>query len=381
MEAGQNKKVSEAAKMLSKLGASKGGKARAEALTPEERQMIAREAVTTRWLREKENPVKTGHTTQAKILKATHGSADRPLRIGDIEIPCYVLEDGRRVIVETGMRAALALGRGGLPRVDGVQGYRLTSFVAGKRIKPFIPERLYNTITRPIPFRTPAGVRAYGYEATVLVDLCTAVLAARDAGVLQKQQQHIAERCEILVRGFARVGVIALVDEATGYQEERDREELHKILAAYISEELLPWAKRFPDEFFREMFRLRGWQYHPMTKQGPRKAGELTSQIVYEKLPPSVLEELRSRNPVIRKGKRKYKHHQFLTEEIGHEHLKNHLIGVTTLMRASTTWREFELALERAFPSYQKPAQIEMMLDMKGHYEMADHQGAEIKQA
>jgi hypothetical protein len=270
-----DRQVRQAAQMLSKLGASKGGKARANALTPEQRQIIAREAITARWNRRKEQ------TGKEKILKATHGSPDRPLRIGDIEIPCYVLEDGRRVIVETGMRTALALGRGGLPKVDGIQGYRLSSFVAGKRLRPFIQESLYNTITRPIPFRTPTGTRAYGYEATILVDLCTAVLAARDAGVLQKQQQHIAERCEILVRGFARVGVIALVDEATGYQEERDREELHKLLAAYISEELLPWAKRFPDEFFREMFRLRGWQYHPMTKQGPRKAGELTSQIVY----------------------------------------------------------------------------------------------------
>jgi hypothetical protein len=29
---------------------------------------------------------------------------------------------------------------------------------------------------------------------------------------------HIVDRCEMLVRGFVRVGIIALVDEATGFR-------------------------------------------------------------------------------------------------------------------------------------------------------------------
>jgi len=53
--------------------------------------------------------------------------------------------------------------------------------------------------------------------------LCETVLQARKDGKLQSQQMHIAEQCEILVRGFARVGIIALVDEATGYQDYRSR--------------------------------------------------------------------------------------------------------------------------------------------------------------
>jgi hypothetical protein len=74
----------------------------------------------------------------------------------------------------------------------------------------------------PIRFQAPTGGSpATGYEATILPDLCEAVLAARQEGTLRADQLHIAKRCEILVRGLARVGIIALIDEATGYQINR----------------------------------------------------------------------------------------------------------------------------------------------------------------
>src|SRR5712692_10382868 len=85
----------EAAQTLSELGASKGGKARAQKLTSDERKEIARHAAASRWSKV---PAKG-----PRLVKATHGSPDRPLRIGDLEIPCYVLEDGRRVLVQRGM--------------------------------------------------------------------------------------------------------------------------------------------------------------------------------------------------------------------------------------------------------------------------------------
>jgi hypothetical protein len=146
------------------------------------------------------------------------------------------------------------------------------------------------------------------------------------------------------------VGVIALVDEATGYQAVRDRDELHKILAAYINDELLPWSKRFPDEFYRELFRLRGWPYSPPSPKRPKYVGKLTNELVYEKLPPGVLEELRGKNPVVKDGWRRYRHHQFLTMDIGNPHLEKHVTAVTTLMRVSATWSRFKKLFDRAFP-------------------------------
>ena len=153
------------------------------------------------------------------------------------------------------------------------------------------------------------------------------------------------------MRGLAHVGIIALVDEATGYQYDRSRDDLHRILAAYISEELMPWAQRFPDSFYKELFRLRGWQYNPPSLKRPKMVGKLTAQLVYEQLPPGVLARLREKNPVVRSGYRRHKHHQFLTDDIGDTHLEKQLVSVTTLMRVSPDWKTFKTLFGRAFPS------------------------------
>ena len=347
MEKNQNKKVSEAAKTLSKLGASKGGKARAEALTPEERQIIARDAINTRWAREK------GGGGQEDILTATHGSPDRPLRIpdgiGHIEIPCYVLEGEQRVVIQKNMMEALALSQGTASVKK--EGDRLTKFATGKRLSPYISVRLVDVINKPIRFRTTTGNIAYGYEATILADICEAVLAAREANVLQKQQAHIAARCEILMRGFARVGIIALIDEVTGYQDIRARKALEKILEVYISDQLLKWAKTFPDDFYKEIFRLKGWKYSMLGfDKRPQIIGKYTKDIVYARLAPFVLEELERLNPPNEKGRRKNKLFQWLTEDVGHPKLKELLIGEIALMKASSNWNNFMAMLRRVYP-------------------------------
>ena len=184
MEKNNQKEASEAARTLAKLGASKGGKARAEALTPEQRKEIAREAITARWERVKER------RDPEKLPMATHGSPDHPLRIGDVEIPCYVLEDGRRVVVQEHMLNAMGMTQTGNTRSGTLN--RLHSFVVQNRLKPFISEDLATCTANPIQFRTTRGILAKGYEATLLADICEAVLAARDAKLLLKQQEHIA---------------------------------------------------------------------------------------------------------------------------------------------------------------------------------------------
>lgn len=293
-----------------------------------------------------------------KVPKAICGAPDRPLRIGnDIEIPCYVLEDGKRVLVMTGMIKALDMKPGTAAKKE--TGDRITKFISTKGIKPKVSSKLNDMIKNPIKFKVTHGGIAYGYEATILADICDAVLAARKEGKLHWQQEHIAEQCEILVRGFARVGIIALVDEATGYQEIRDRDELHRILELYIAKELLPWTRRFPPEFYKQLFRLRGWQYTPLSVKRPQYVGILTNELIYEKLPPGVLDELREKNPKTTKGYRKHRHHQFLTENIGNPHLERHIASVTTLMRVSANWRNFKSLFQRAF-SKDAHEQIEM---------------------
>jgi hypothetical protein len=312
--------------------AAKGGNARAEALSAERRSEIARKAVEARW--------------HASLPQATHGSAERPLRIGEIEIPCYVLNDGRRVLVQSGMLIGLDMKQGTAGRGG---GDRLAKFIATKSVNPFVKPELADLIIEPIKFKTPSGVIAYGYEATVLADLCDAVLEARKVGKLNYQQEHIAERCETLVRGFARVGIIALVDEATGFQDDRKKDELAQILQAYINEELRPWVHTFPNEFFKQIYRLNNWPYNPNSSKRNQQVGHWINRYIYNLLPPGVLQELRRRSPKNERGNRPHKLFQVLTADIGNEHLDRLLSTVTTLMRVSDDKRDFKDNIAKAF--------------------------------
>lgn len=320
------------------VGRAKGGKARAAALSCEERSLISKRAAAARW--------------DKSILKATHGSDDHPLRIGNLEIPCYVLEDGTRVLSQGGMISSLGMTRGGA----GGGGDRLAAFAGGKLISPFISNDLINAIRTPIKFQAKSGGQAaYGYPATILADICDAVLAARAAGVLQSQQEHIAKQCEILVRGFARVGIIALVDEATGYQKDRAKDALAQILEAFVAKELQPWVKTFPMEFYEQMFRLRGLPYPTERFGRPQYFGLLTNDIVYRRLAPGVLAELKKgAEKAKNEGKPQGKLHQRLTKDFGHPKLREHLASVVTVMKLSDKWEDFKAKLDRIHPAYHE---------------------------
>jgi P63C domain len=317
---------------------SLGGKARAALLSPEKRSEIARQSARARW--------------SLALPRALYGSADQPLKIGDIEIDCYVLDNGIRVISQRAMFKGLGFSRGGAREnsENEEDGAELPRFATQNWLNPFINIDLDMALRNPILFATGSG-RAYGYPATILPDICDAILAARAANATTPRQESIIQRCELLVRGFARVGIIALVDEATGYQKVRARDELQKILSAYISPELLPWAKRFPDNFYEHLHRVRGWEYKPNSNARTAYIGKLTNFLIYEQLPKGILQELRQRNPRNPVTKRRrHAHHQMLTDDIGHPHLERQIIAVTTLLSVSDDWAEFARLFTKKFP-------------------------------
>ncbi|MBA4220189.1 MAG: hypothetical protein C0458_05605 [Methylobacterium sp.] len=317
----------------------KAGLARLERMTPERRREVASAGAQARWA--KADPERD------QLPRAEFGDDKKPLKIGEIEIPCYVLDDERRVLTVTGMQRAMNMAVGG-SMVRGLNRFEL--FTSGERIKPYVFNDLAERVRNPIIFITPTGGRAYGYEAETLVELCEAVLAARAAGVLQKQQLPIAQQCELIIRGLARVGIVALVDEATGFQEVRKRDALHKILEAYIAPDLLPWTQRFPSSFYEEMFRLHDWPYDPASVKRPGVVGKFTNQFIYERLPEGVLEELKRKNPKDDLGRRRLRHHQFLTEDVGHPHLEKQITKTITLMQASDNWAMFKRLFSKVFP-------------------------------
>jgi hypothetical protein len=262
------------------------------------------------------------------------------------------LENKQRVLTQSGVMKALGRAR----QAKGRQYYdgdvNLPAFLTAKNLKPFISGDLYVTSSQ-IEFRRKGGGKAYGYPAELLPKVCAVFDDADAAGALTAGQKHIGRKARMLLRGFAQVGIVALVDEATGYQEDREKDELHRLLALYLSEERLQWAKRFPDEFYKQLYRLKSWPWPNGGKRTPL-VGKITNELVYEKLPSGVNEELRTRNPTLEStGRRRWKHHQFLSEDIGQPDLRDHLLQVIAIMRASRAWTDFIRSFSRAFPASQ----------------------------
>lgn len=311
-----------------------GGKARAAKLTPEERSASARTAAKAK-------------VENRNLPVATHGSIDHPLTLGDVDIPCYVLEDGMRVVSLRGLVAGLGMSSGKTSTGD----TRIVAFVESAAIKKHATTDLTAALNTPIKFLPPHGGRsAYGYPATLLVDICEAVLAARADGTLTAYQLTVANQCEVLVRGFARVGIIALVDEATGYQRDRAKDALAKVLEAFVAKELQPYMRTFPAEYYEEMFRLRGLPYPPTNpKFRPQYFGVLTNDIVYERLAPGLLEEMKRQAA---KDEKKAHLHRRLTVEVGHPRLKEHLASVVTAMKLSNDYPDFINKLNRVHPRF-----------------------------
>jgi hypothetical protein len=278
-------------------------------------------------------------------------------------IECAVLEGGTRVISERAFARGLGLKRGGShwQRRRRHEEY-LPLYLSAHNLRDYIGEDLASALSKPIIYEPKhGGSTAFGLRADLLPEVCNVWLKARDENALHSSQQRVARAADILIRGLATVGIVALVDAATGYEQVRARNALEKILERFIAKELVKWAKVFPDEFYEQIFRLRGWEYRRIADCPPKRPGivaHYTTDIVYSRLAPGVLEELKRVTPRDGKGRLKHKLFQRLTEDVGHPKLREHLVAVTALMRASPNWSMFYRLLQRAYPKYMEQQEM-----------------------
>lgn len=345
--ADESEGASQAARELGRLGAKKGGRARANVLTPEERSDIARKAVAARW-------AKTGRVvTSPSVEVAVQGSpapaaADElpysllrgTLDIGDVTFECHVLNDHRRVLTQGEVVRVLTGGRDSsdLPRYL-------------RSLPTYTDQTL---VGRTIQFKVPGNPQiATGYEATLLIEICEMYLKARDLGKggLKPNQKHLAEHADCVIRACAKVGIIALVDEATGFQEMRRKRALQLKLQAFIAEDMQEWAKTFPDDFWYELARLENTRYSP--RHRPLRWGKYVMAFVYDAIDADVGRELRKRNP---NPRYRSNHHQWL-QEFGKDKVHDQLQQVIAIMKACDDMEEFRKKFAKVF----KPASGEQL--------------------
>lgn len=273
-----------------------------------------------------------------KLLKATH---EGKITIGENELNVAVLEDGTRVITQSAVFKAFGRTKRGRMKED-VRVPNMPAFIDANNVQPFINEEL-RAVLKQIDYTTINGGESNGYDANILPLMCKMYLDAREAKVLKTNQLPLARASEILLLGLSKVGITALVDEATGYQYEREKDELQLVLKAYINEELLKWQKMFPDSFYYEIFRLNKWDY---TMSGIRKRpgiiGKWTNELIYKQLPKGVLDELKKSTPKSDAGNYTSRFFQSLTPNIGHPALTAQIYKVIGIMIASKSWEQFQ---------------------------------------
>lgn len=327
--------------MTDTLPQAKGGEARAKSLSREQRSDIAKRAAVARW--------------SAHLPDATH---EGELEIAGLNLPVAVTSDGTRLMISKAFMTAL-----GRPWKGSYAHTELPNFISAKNLLPFVTDEL-RSVLDPVEFINTRGQKAQGYRAELLPLVCDVYLDARSAGdVLTESQEKVATQAEILIRGFARVGIVALVDEATGYQRDRASDALAKILERFIAKELQPWVKTFPDEFYEQLFRLRGLDFPKDTVKRPQYFGYLTNDIIYKRLAPGVLEELKRTEPKTPSGRRRGTIQQRLTPDLGHPKLREHLASVCTIMDLSEDYEDFLIKLNKRHPKYGETLEMHFFGD------------------
>ncbi len=316
---------------------SKGGKARSERLTDEEKTDIARRAAQARWGPKNED--------LGVIPDATHAGF---LKIGEVEIECYNLKNGKRVIHKRGMAKALGM------KSEGGNAFMKT--ITRKGVGSAITPELQSQIDNPLIFKPINGDPGHGYEATFLIDICTAIMDAAAARKLKPNQMHLALQAEIIVRSAAKVGITALVDEATGYISDKRKEEYRELFQEFIRNEYGKYEKEFPQKLFDMIYRLYGLKRSKVNPhRHPQFFGKFIRKYIYQPLANSngaILEMLDEKNPVVYvNGGRRYKMFQFLTEVVGMNALRAQFWQVVGIGGTCSTTQQFDRRFREAFPS------------------------------
>lgn len=265
------------------------------------------------------------------------------LIIGDTILKCSVLNDGRRILKDTSLFSALDRTRKGETRIEG-----FPPIIGSKNLACLFKELYPNEIDIISPFEVAQlnGTIGKWYNAEALPILCDLYMEAESRNEISSNQKHVLAKAKILLRSLAKVGITALVDEATNYQDSRGKDELQILLAKFISEELQAYSKEFPKEYFENLFRIYGIPYDPTSNKRPLYFSRFNIRYVYELFPPNVWEKLDEINPPIwnidnTRKRRKYHIYRHLNES-GIQHLRTHLNKLIPVMKLSSDIDDFK---------------------------------------
>lgn len=339
-------------------GKAKGGAARALSLSAKERAEIAKKAAAARWAKAREAEVVTEGEIEVEVVEPAPSMPVArwrgALNIIGLEVPCYVLDNGQKVIGRTSATELLTGIKG---------GGALEKYIGVKALESFINKDL--VLERMVPFRLEevAGLEkaVKGLPADLMIEICQGFVAALQASFspesavkMTDRQQQMAIKASMFLSACAKVGLEALIDEATGYQYERAEDALQVKLRAFIAEELRAWEKTFPDELWAEFGRLTGWKGSLHSR--PKWWGKLVIELIYDTLDPDVADYIKKNKPPMG-----IRWHQQLTENYGARHLVSRCYEVIGMAKTCREMRELRAKVGEHYG--RKPVQFTLYLE------------------
>ena len=213
----------------------------------------------------------------------------------------------------------------------------LPKFLSTKYLEPYINKELKH-YAKQIECTSSTGRKFKAYDSDMLVYVCEVFIDAYDAGVLKSDlrlEWYVIAKT--LIRVLAKTGLKVLIDEAVGL-DVKDVQKTAK--QKYIDDKFALWSKTFPDVFYKHIYRLKGWDYNPLSHKRPKVIGKITNTIVYDTLDVEVLAELKN------KAKPYINFHQWFSRDVGHPKLREHLSMIIAVMKLSKNWEDFEKNLK-----------------------------------
>ena len=333
--------------------ASKGGAARMQKLTRAERQSLASQAAKARWKKVKDQSV----TEEASISEPRAEALPEArypgvLNLAGVDIPVYVLSNGQRVIAR--IAAIKVLTDSKTRQAD------LESYLRVEGLKPFLD--IESVRARMVTFRQKEvemlNQAVMGLPSDLFIEICQAYVSAHSASMnpesgvtLTDRQKEIAIKAGMFLAACAKVGLDALIDEATGYQYLRPEDALAIKLKLYLQEEMRKWEPTFPDQLWEQFGRLTNWKGR--LHQRPKYWGKLVMKLIYEYLDPEVAQWLKENAPKPQKGQN---YHQWLTSQYGLRKLIEHIWKVVGIASTCTDIEELKQRMEELYgkrPGFQ----------------------------
>ena len=323
--------------------ASKGGEARMKNLSRGERTKLARKAAKARWQQSKNKEV-----TEVASIEQSRGipEAKYPgtLNIAGVDMPVYVLSNGQRVIARIAATEILT----GVKRQGDLESYLRVGSLHGFLDVESVLSRLVTFRQADVEMLNQA-VR--GLPSDLFIEICQGYVAAMNAGMvpdskvaLTERQQEIAAKAGMFLAACAKVGLDALIDEATGYQKIRPEDALQIKLRLYLEQEMHKWEKTFPDQLWEQLGRLTNWKGR--LHQRPKYWGKLVMELIYEYLDPDVAQWLRENAPKPLHGQN---YHQWLSSQYGLRKLVEHIWKVVGIASTCDDIEQLRHEMERLY--------------------------------